>query len=48
MREDGLENFKFEVIEECPKELLNEKEVYWINEYNSLETGYNMNVLENL
>lgn len=39
----GLSNFIFEVIEECPVELLNEKEIYWINIYNSLAPfGYNM------
>lgn len=32
-RKYGLENFSFEVLEECDNELLNEKEVYWINYY---------------
>ena len=35
IRKYGLENFTFEVIEECNKEELNEKEKYWIKQYNS-------------
>ena len=38
----GLENFTFEVIEECEVEQLNIKEQYWINFYNSYEDGYNL------
>lgn len=38
----GLENFTFEVIEECPVELLNEREMYWIDYYNSFKDGYNV------
>lgn len=38
----GKDNFSFEVLEECPKELLNERETYWIKFYNSVETGYNL------
>ena len=33
--------FNFEIIEECPKELLNEREKYWIQYYNSYHNGYN-------
>ena len=32
-RKYGLENFSFEVLEECDNELLNEKEAYQINYY---------------
>lgn len=41
----GEENFIFEVIEYCDKELLNEREKYWITIYNSLliGNGYNLN-----
>lgn len=42
MRKYGLENFSFEVIEECSQENLNEREVYWIDYYNSFNEGYNM------
>jgi hypothetical protein len=35
LKKYGWENHTFEVIEECNKELLNEREIYWINHYNS-------------
>ena len=38
---DGLWNFSFEVLEECSKEDLNEKERYYIQLYQSKEYGYN-------
>ena len=38
----GIENFKFEILEECEQDLLNEKEQQYINLYNSVENGYNM------
>lgn len=39
----GIDNFKFEIIEECPEDILNEREKYWIKFYNSLSpNGYNM------
>lgn len=43
----GLENFSFEIIEECNIEELNEKEKMWINKYNSFyyakdSNGYNL------
>lgn len=37
----GLENFKFEIVEECSQDELNQKEIYWIKEYNSYFNGYN-------
>lgn len=40
----GKECFKFEVIEtlnNCSRQLLDDREVYWINYYNSYNTGYN-------
>lgn len=47
MRKYGLENFSFEVLEECSIEELDEKEIFYINEYNSYicspnSQGYNM------
>lgn len=39
----GIENFSFEVIEECLPELLDERERYWIAEYHSYGEGYNLN-----
>lgn len=43
MREFGVENFTFEVIEECEQnqQVLNEREIYWIEYYNSYKNGYN-------
>ena len=37
----GPEHFKIELVEECPDELLNEKEKYWIKFYDSVNRGYN-------
>ena len=42
MRNYGLKNFSFDVIEECDKEKLNEREIYWISYYDSFNKGYNM------
>lgn len=42
MKKDGVENFKFELLEECNREDLNRKEKYWINFYKSDDYGYNM------
>lgn len=33
--------FRFDVIEYCPIDKLNEREKYWIEKYNSIEKGYN-------
>jgi group I intron endonuclease len=38
----GYENHIFEIIEECSLEQLNEKEIYWINFYNSIKNGLNI------
>lgn len=38
----GEKNFSFEVLEECKQEELNDKEIYYINKYNSYTNGYNM------
>ena len=37
----GIENFSFEVIEECPREKLSEREKYWITYYDTYHNGYN-------
>lgn len=46
MFQDGLENFTFEIIEECKKDsqILNEKEKYWIKYYDSFNNGYNSTI----
>ena len=41
MLEDGIENFTFELLEECPREELNKKETFYINLYESNDYGYN-------
>ena len=41
MLEDGLENYTFELLEQCNPEELNEKEKYYISVYNSVNFGYN-------
>lgn len=38
----GVENFTFEIIEECTATELNEREKYWINYFQSKEYGYNV------
>ena len=40
-RKYGIENFSFEILEECSKEILNEKEKYWISYFNTFYNGYN-------
>ena len=42
MQKDGIWNFTFELLEQCPKELLNEKESFWIQMYQSNIFGYNI------
>ena len=37
----GENNFKFDIIEYCEKEDLNDKEIYWIKELSSFKNGYN-------
>lgn len=40
-RKYGIDNFQFEIIEECSKEKLNEREKYWISYYDGFFNGYN-------
>lgn len=44
IRKYGLDNFTFEVIEECSFDELNDKEIFYIDFYNSFnrDYGYNM------
>lgn len=37
----GLENFHFEILEECSLDQLNEREIYWISFYDTYFNGYN-------
>ena len=38
----GISNFTFEIIEQCSEEKLDEREIFWIQYYNSYANGYNM------
>ena len=42
MLKDGVENFTFEVLEECERSELNDREKYYIAFYKAQEWGYNM------
>lgn len=43
----GEENFKFDIIEECLKNLLEQREQYWVNFYQSdkRDFGYNLRIV---
>lgn len=41
-RKYGIENFTFEILEQCPKEKLDEREVYWTSFYDTYKNGYNL------
>jgi group I intron endonuclease len=38
----GIENHNFEIIEECSEDIINEREIYWINYYNCVDKGLNL------
>lgn len=42
MRHYGIENFSFEVLEECSEFMLNEREEYWIAHYAAKVYCYNI------
>lgn len=42
MYKDGVENFTFEIIEECSREDLNAREDYWQDFYKAKEYGYSI------
>lgn len=41
IQKEGIENFKYDIIEECEKDSLIEREKYWIQYYDSYNNGYN-------
>ena len=41
LRKYGIENFNFEILEECNKNLLDEREIYWISYFDTYLNGYN-------
>lgn len=40
-RKYGVENFTFEVLEECDQTELSNREIYWISFYDTFANGYN-------
>ena len=42
MLASGVENFTFEIIEECDRELLNSREDYWQEYFKAKEYGYSI------
>lgn len=42
IRKYGIKGFSFEVLEECDESQLNEREIYWIQKFDSKNCGYNM------
>lgn len=43
VKKHGKENFYLTVLEECSKDRLNEREMYWIGFYETFKLGYNCN-----
>ena len=41
IRKYGIDNFSFDIVQECEPCELNELEIYWIKHYNSYYGGYN-------
>jgi group I intron endonuclease len=45
MREIGTDKFQIEILEECEENILIERELFWINHYNSFfPNGYNIHL----
>lgn len=45
LRKEGLENYDFVILEECPDATpheLDKREIYWISYYDSYNNGYNL------
>ena len=42
IRKYGIQNFSFQILENCLCEQLDEREIYWIKKYDSFFNGYNM------
>lgn len=42
LKKYGIQNFRWDVLENCPNQLLNEKEKFWIKQYNTYKEGYNL------
>lgn len=44
MNKYGVENFSIEIVEECSPSMANEREIYWIEYYDSFKNGYNATI----
>lgn len=44
MRKYGVENFSIELVEECSNDIVNDRERYWIEVYQSFHYGYNATI----
>ena len=44
LRKYGVDNFDFSILENCSICSLDEREIYWIDSYNSIEDGYNQTI----
>ena len=44
MNKYGIDNFKIEQIEECNDDIVNGREVYWIEYFGTFKTGYNATI----
>lgn len=44
MNKYGIDNFKIEQIEECNDDIVNEREVYWIEYFGTFKNGYNATI----
>lgn len=42
IRKHGQESFTVKVLENCPNDKLDEREIYWIKELKAIENGYNL------
>jgi len=47
IQEEGVDNFIFEIVELCDKSELDEKEIYYINKFDTINTGYNIELGKN-
>lgn len=41
LRKYGTDQFTFQILEECSKSLLDEREIFWIEKFDSFKNGYN-------
>ena len=44
IRKHGIDSFEWEILEKADQTNLDEREIYWIKEFNSLYEGYNMTI----